>query len=92
MPYESMDFMGYSCQCRETLALLSRDLGNGEEVYWRQQTRRVRQKIRSYLWDEEKQACYDRDCDNRRLDTLLHNNLRVMYSGGMEPDMADGFV
>lgn len=92
LPYESMDFMGYSCQCRETLALLSRDLGNGEEVYWRQQTRRVRQKIRSYLWDEEKQACYDRDCDNRRLDTLLHNNLRVMYSGGMEPDMADGFV
>ena len=52
----------------------------------------MRDKIASYLWVDEKNACYDRDCDNRIMDVLTHNNLRCMYYGSFSQDMADRFV
>ena len=52
----------------------------------------VRKTLNSYLWREEKGALYDRDCDNNFLDTLIHNNLRVMYHGAYEYDKAMRFV
>ncbi|MBE6935908.1 MAG: hypothetical protein E7458_05330 [Ruminococcaceae bacterium] len=92
LPYESMDLMGYSFDTRMMLSEVSRLLENGEEVLWRQKAGAVRQKIRDYLWREERDACYDRDCKNRFLDTLIHNNLRVMYHGAFSQDMAERFV
>lgn len=92
LPYESMDVMSYSCQCREVLGTISDLLHNGEGDMWRQKARDVRKKIRSYLWIEEKNACYDRDCSNAFMDVLTHNNLRCMYYGSFDQDMADRFI
>ena len=92
LPYESMDVMSYSCQCREVLGTVCDLLGNGEGDTWRRKAQNVRDKIRSYLWIEEKNACYDRDCDNKFMDVLTHNNLRCMYYGSFDQDMADRFI
>ncbi|MGO4495541.1 hypothetical protein AB4114_06490 [Paenibacillus sp. 2RAB27] len=92
VPYESMDVMGYSCSGRDVLAVISKELGNGQEAYWKEKADEVRHKIRSYLWRPDKHACYDRDCNNEFMDVLTHNNLRVMYYGGFTQDMADEFI
>lgn len=92
LPYESMDLMGYSYDTRIMLADVSKLLENGMETMWRQKAAAVQQKIRSYLWREEKNACYDRDCENQFMDTLIHNNLRVMYHGAFTQEMAERFV
>lgn len=92
LPYESMDVMSYSCQCRAVLAQVCDLLGNGEGNLWRQKAQSVRDKLRSYLWIEEKNACYDRDCENIFMDVLTHNNLRCMYYGSFDQEMADRFI
>lgn len=92
LPYESMDLMGYSCDGREALADISAILQNGQEVFWREKAQNVRNTIHSYLWREDRGACFDRDGNNIFLDTLIHNNLRVMYHGGFSQLMADRFV
>lgn len=92
LPYESMDVMSYSCQCREVLGAVSDLLGNGEGEDWRRKAQTVRDKIHDYLWIEEKNACYDRDADNEFMDVLTHNNLRCMYYGSFSQDMADRFI
>jgi len=92
LPYESMDVMSYSSQARSVLADISDLLQNGEGEVWRNKSQAVRDKIASYLWVDEKNACYDRDCDNRIMDVLTHNNLRCMYYGSFSQDMADRFV
>lgn len=92
LPYESMDIMSYSCQAREVLSRISDILGNGEGDYYRKAAHAVRDKLRSYLWIEEKNACYDRDCNHRFMDVLIHNNLRCMYHGSFDQDMADRFI
>lgn len=92
LPYESMDLMGYSCDTRTMLADVSALLGSGKEQFWRGQAEAVRRRVREYLWREEKGACYDRDCRDRFLETLIHNNLRAMYHGLLYPDMAARFV
>lgn len=92
LPYASMDVMSYSCQARETLGTICDLLENPEGDLWRQRAQEVRDKIRSYLWIEEKHACYDRDCRGRFMDVLIHNNLRCMYYGAFSQDMADRFL
>ena len=92
VPYASMDFMAYSYDTRAVLAIISDILRNGQGGGWRTKAEEVRRKIRDYLWREEKHACYDRDCNNEFMDVLIHNNLRVMYHGAFEQDMADRFV
>ncbi|MDO4284555.1 MAG: trehalase family glycosidase [Eubacteriales bacterium] len=93
LPYESMDVMSYSCQCRDVLATictLSEKLE--ESKIWRDKANQVRKKIKDYLWREDKNACYDRDCDNLFMDVLTHNNLRCMYYGSFDQEMADRFI
>lgn len=48
--------------------------------------------LKNYLWDEEKKAFYDKDKENKTMPILLHNNLRCMYFGSFDQDMADKFV
>ena len=88
LPNESMDVMAYCYDGRVTLSEIAAILGNGEEKKWRDGAETVRRTLNSYLWREEKGALYDRDCDNNFLDTLIHNNLRVMYHGAYEYDKA----
>lgn len=92
VPIESMDVMSYSYSCREVLSLISHELNNGEEDYWGQQAAEVQERIKSYLWDSEKNACYDRDRNNQVMPVLLHNNLRCMYFGSFDQEMADCFI
>lgn len=92
LPYESMDMMGYSYDTRTMLADVSALLENGREALWREKAETVRRRVRNYLWRVERGACYDRDCNNQFLDTLIHNNLRAMYHGLFYPDMAKRFV
>jgi hypothetical protein len=92
VPIESMDVMSWSYSCRHVLSLISVELDNGKEDYWSAKAEEVKSKTRSYLWDEEKHACYDRDRENCTMPVLLHNNLRCMYFGSFDQDMADSFV
>jgi hypothetical protein len=92
VPIESMDIMSYSYTGRDVLARISKELGNGKESFWRGKANEVRAKLKSYLWDEERHACYDRDKDNKVMNTLMHNNLRCMYFGSFDQQMADDFV
>lgn len=92
LPYQSMDIMSYSCQARAVLADIADILGNGMGDFYRSQAQAVRDKLKSYLWIEEKNACYDRDCNHEFMDVLIHNNLRCMYYGSFDQDMADRFI
>ena len=92
VPMESMDFMAYSYANRDVLARISVLLQNGEEKAWRQSAEVVRKKISSYLWREDSHACYDRDANNRFIETLCHNTLRVMYFGALRQEQADAFL
>ena len=91
-PMESMDVMAYSYVTRDVLAQISALLQNGRETEWREKAQQVAQKVRDYLWIEEKDACYDRDQNNAFIDILVHNNLRLMYYGVFSQEMADRFV
>jgi hypothetical protein len=92
VPIESMDFMSFSYANRDVLARISKELNNGKEAYWQAKAVDVQKKLKEYLWDEEKQACYDRDATNKQMDILLHNSLRCMYFGSFDQQMADSFV
>lgn len=92
VPMASMDFMGYSHGCRETLAKISRIRRDGRCGFWQRQAREVRMRLRKGLWDGRKHACFDRDRCGNPLPVLTHNNLRCMYWGVFSQGMADRFV
>ena len=92
VPIESMDVMSYSYSCRHVLSLISQELKNGKTDYWNNQALLVKAKIKSYLWDDKKKACFDRDKYNKTMPILLHNNLRCMYFGSFDQNMADNFI
>ena len=92
VPMASMDFMSFSYSARDTLAKISTILDDGKTTYWRSAAEEVKSKIRMFFWSEERGACYDRDQMGRRMDTLVHNNLRCMYWGSFYQDMARRFV
>lgn len=92
VPFQSMDLMAYSYDARETLAKISRELGNGQADYWHQQAEAVRQTLIEKLWDEKRHACFDRDKNGQVLPEVIHNNLRAMYHGIFTQPMADEFI
>ena len=92
VPMASMDFMSYSYACRETLAVISRTLGDGREKEYLGLASGVAAAIRKKLWDDVRGACFDRDKNGKRQRTLVHNNLRCMYWGSFSKNMADIFV
>lgn len=92
VPMASMDFMSYSVSCRNTLSKISTILNDGRAEYWKDQAQAVADKIREYLWDDARGACFDRDNRGRTMPTLVHNNLRCMYFGSFSQEMADRFV
>jgi hypothetical protein len=91
-PVESLDLMGYSHDARTILARISALLGNGLEKEWTNKAKSVRDKVRDYLWDEQRDAAFDRDCNNQVMPALNHINLQAMYFGTFSQEMADRFV
>ena len=92
VPMASMDFMGCSYACRDTLARISALRGDGREAFWRGKAEECARALRRGLWDEAAGACFDRDCRGRVIPVLTHNNLRCMYWGIFSGDMAAHFV
>ena len=92
VPFASMDLMAWSYDGRATLAKIARELGNGREKFWQQQAEEVRQRLIKGLWVPKKHACYDRDRTGKRLDELIHNNIRAMHFGIFTQPMADAFI
>ena len=92
LPAESMDIMSYSYTCRDVLSKISKEIGNGKEKYWRKKAESVRDALKRHLWDAKNHACYDHDNSNNKIDVLIHNNLRCMYFGSFDQQMADEFV
>ena len=92
VPFASMDVMAYSYEGRATLAKIARELDNGREAYWQQQAEDVRQRLIKGLWDPARAACFDRDRNGKRLEELVHNNLRCMWYGVFTQEMADAFI
>jgi hypothetical protein len=92
VPFASMDVMAYSYNARATLAMISLELGNGENVKWQRLAEDVRARLIERLWVPDKHACYDLDRMGRRLPELIHNNLRCMWYGIFTQEMADDFI
>ena len=92
VPMASMDVMSWSYAARDTLAAISRILGDGREEAWRIKADAVAKALRKGLWDESRGACYDRDKNGKVINILCHNTLRCMYWGSLSRDMADRFV
>jgi hypothetical protein len=92
VPIESMDIMSYSYSSRAVLAKIASILNNGRALSWDAKATAVRDKLKAYLWDAEKSACYDRDAANHSMNILLNNNIRCMYYGSFDQQMADAFI
>ncbi|MBQ8509652.1 MAG: hypothetical protein IJ493_07070 [Clostridia bacterium] len=92
LPFESAEYMAYSYSHRMALAEISDILGNGEGDRWREAAKAVQDKVREYLWDDERGAVYDRDCDNQMIYTLTLENIKCMYHGLFTQEMADEFI
>lgn len=92
VPIASMDIMAYSYSGRAVLAKISRELGNGRQSHWHAQADEVRRRLIDKLWDARRHACFDRDRQGRRLEELVHNNLRCMWYGLFTQEMADAFI
>ena len=92
VPFASMDVMAYSYQGRAILAKIARELDNGREAHWQKQAEDVRQRFIQGLWDPARAACFDRDRNGKRLEELVHNNLRCMWYGVFTQEMADAFI
>ncbi len=92
VPFQSMDVMAYSYSARATLALISAELGNGEEERWTRDAEAVRTRLIEKLWDPRRLACFDRDRHGKVLPELIHNNLRCMWYGIFTREMADAFI
>lgn len=93
VPMASIDIMSFSYSARETLAQISRIMDKDDlEEEWARRARAVQIKIRDYLWDEKRGACFDRDKNHKVLPTMIHNNLRAMYWNSLTPRMAQRFV
>ncbi|MCI8359255.1 MAG: hypothetical protein HFI51_14075 [Lachnospiraceae bacterium] len=93
VPMASVDIMSFSYASRETMAEICREWKDEEkERRWRLKAKEVQDKIKEYLWNEERGACFDRDKHHKVMDVLIHNSLRAMYWNSLTPYMAKRFV
>lgn len=93
VPIASIDIMSFSYSARETLGKISRILLKEDlEKSWMKKASSVQDKIKSYLWNEKRGACLDRDKDHRVMPTMIHNSLRAMYWNSLTKKQAERFV
>ena len=94
-PFESMDMMGYAHDAQRALARIAAITGDGAaEARWAARMAATAASLKARLWREELGAAFDRERDGAQdfVTTLVHNNLRAMWSGAFDQGMADAFV
>lgn len=93
VPIASIDIMSFSYAARETLRDISGILKKEDlEKKWALAAKEVQDKISSYLWNEERGACLDRDKHHNIMPTMIHNSIRAMYWNSLTQYQADRFV
>ena len=92
-PFVTMDMQGYSFDCRQALARIATLLGEtAAATKWSTAAAELAAKTTAALWVDEQHAMFDLDVRGRRVTTLSHNNLRMMWHGLFTQAMADAFV
>ncbi len=93
VPMQSMDVTSWAYAAADTLREIGQIRGREDQAeIWQERASHILKTLRRVFWDEEKGAAFDRDRQGRTLPQLVHNNLRCMYWGSFEPDMAQTFV
>lgn len=92
LPLESTDMMSMSYANRAACAKIAKLLDNGKEQEWLDKAKSVQDKMKEYLWREDKNACYDRDGSNNYIEELWCCNFRALYFGSYTQEMADRFI
>lgn len=93
VPIASIDFMSFSYAARETLGDIAKIMKKEELANnWYKRAKEVQDKISSYLWNEERGACLDRDKHHNVMPVMIHNSLRAMYWNSLTQYQADRFV
>ena len=93
VPMDSMDVTSWdfaACDTLREIAAILKD--EREERKWNQCAQQIRDTLRTALWDDRLDACFDRDAHGHVMPQLIHNNLRCMYWGSFSQNMADRFV
>jgi hypothetical protein len=94
-PYESMDMAGYAHDAQRALARVAALRGDAAgAAAWAARAAATAAALKARLWRAELGAAFDRgrDGDAPFVTTLVHNNLRAMWHGAFDQEMADAFV
>ena len=94
-PFLSMDMMGYAHDTARALSRIAFLQGNNEAFEkWTLCMNTTATSLKQVLWLENMGAAYDRERDGSQnyVTTLVHNNIRAMWSGVFDQNMADAFI
>lgn len=94
-PYESMDMAGYAHDAQRALARIASLQGDAAgAAAWTARASATAAALKARLWRAELGAAFDRGRDGAGefVSTLVHNNIRAMWHGVFDQDMADAFV
>jgi hypothetical protein len=94
-PFESMDMMAYAHDAERALARIARLAGDAPAAQrWDARAAATAAALKARLWRDDLGAAFDRERDGAQafVSSLLHNNVRAMWSGVFDQGMADAFV
>ena len=84
---------GYSVDLRRSIARIHSIQGDDTAMKaWQAKAADVSKKVKAALWRPELSAMYDRYADDTWVSSLQHNNLRMMWLGAFDQEMADAFI
>ena len=93
VPMASSDIMSWSYSARETIAKICRiKKKDAAAAKWHKQALDVRKAMEAYLWNDGRQALFDRYKNHEMQRTLTHATLKAMYWGSLSEAKANSFV
>ncbi len=91
-PVESPELMALSYAVRVAIAECARLLGLSEDKAWLEKAAEVKSRLREVFWDENAQACFDRDYRGGAMEALTLGNLSLLYYGAADEEMAQAIM
>jgi hypothetical protein len=92
-PFLTMDMAGYSFDLRRSIARINLLQGNtSAHQQWTAAAASVAAAAKVSLWRPELSAMFSRNADDSWVTSLQHTNLRMMWLGLFDQEMADAFV